>query len=154
MPAESPQLTPHHSSHSSRVCNIKEINIEDTWIYSFSLPSNPVPKKNHKIYYFAARGFRGAPTNEHWGLCSELCNQLPHYEINLVSYPLVPNSPAAHSLPHLEKLCQRLEKDALDEGFKIMLMGDSAGGNIVLVLGIYAQHVGSKTKPTKIAPVQ
>lgn len=64
--------------------------------------------------------------------------QLPSYSINLVSYPLVPNSPASHSIPHLERFYQKIAREAESENCFLTLMGDSAGGNIVLVLGIYA----------------
>jgi acetyl esterase/lipase len=139
LPAGSPKLKPHYTSHGSRICEIKETFIADTWIYSYScLTSELNTAKKHKIYYFSGGGFRGGPTKEHWTLCAELCTQLPDHEVNLVSYPLVPNSPAASSLPHLERLYEALKLEALEQGSWITLMGDSAGGNIVLVLGVYA----------------
>jgi len=87
-----------------------------------------------------------------------MCMQLPSYSINLVSYPLVPNSPASHSIPHLERLYQNLEREAESSDCSITLMGDSAGGNIVLVLGIYAATRWLAAKQAgegkKICPVQ
>jgi len=156
MPAGSPKLKPHRTSHGSRICDVMEIRVEDTWIYSLTNLSCSTSQKKHKIYYFAGGGFRGGPTEQHWSFCEEMCTQLPEYEVNLVSYPLVPNSPAAHSLPHLERLYIRLEKEAIEQGVRITLMGDSAGGNIVLVLGIYAatRWLEDKANPNHTCPVK
>jgi len=51
-----------------------------------------------------------------------------------ISYPLSPNSPASDSIPHLE----RFYKTIASQYKHITFMGDSAGGNIALVLGLYA----------------
>lgn len=125
------------SAYKNNGCQVTELQVEDTWIYSFSSTSAEPTKKLHKIFYFAGGGFRGVPTKQHWALCAEFSRQLPEYEINLVSYPLVPNTPATEAIPHLECLYRRWEHDAKEEGWTMTLMGDSSGGNIALVLGIY-----------------
>ncbi|KAB8288109.1 hypothetical protein EYC80_010242 [Monilinia laxa] len=141
VPSGSPQLTPHHST--KKHCQITEHRIADTYIYTYTALQAPPPTDQKsrvaldKLYYFAGGGFRSGALKEHWALCAELCKQLPEYEINIVSYPLAPNSPATHSLPHLRKLYDTLALQARDEGWRITLMGDSAGGNIALVLGLY-----------------
>ncbi|KAG9243780.1 alpha/beta hydrolase fold-domain-containing protein [Calycina marina] len=145
LPAGSPQLKPYHSS--SRKVHIEETRILDTYIYVFTNTADSTSKSpalldakepvKRKLYYFAGGGFRGAPTDQHWSLCAELSTQLPQYSINLVSYPLAPNSPAHHAIPQLEKLYDEMIVQAQAEGSRVTLMGDSAGGNIVIVLGIY-----------------
>lgn len=137
-PRGSPRLTPH--KHAKKICKIRESQTVDTWLYTFENPveSQPRARAAHKLYYFAGGGFRGVPEKEHWLLCAELGMKLPEYEINLVSYPLAPNSPASHSLPHLERLYDALAQQSKDQNFRITLFGDSSGGNIVLVLGLYA----------------
>ncbi|KAE8442214.1 hypothetical protein EG329_003743 [Mollisiaceae sp. DMI_Dod_QoI] len=136
-PSGSPPLTPH--KHALRICKIRESQIVDTRIYSFEKPEerNHIVA-THRLYYFAGGGFRGVPEKEHWLLCAELCMKLPEYEINLVSYPLAPNSPASKSLAHLERLYDALAQQSKERNFRITLFGDSSGGNIVLVLGLYA----------------
>ncbi|CZR67086.1 uncharacterized protein PAC_16985 [Phialocephala subalpina] len=137
-PKGSPRLNPH--KHAERICKIRESQTEDTWIYTFENPleSERRTPPAHKIYYFAGGGFRGVPEKEHWLLCAELSMKLPEYEINLVSYPLAPNSPASHSFAHLERLYDALAERSRKENFRVTLFGDSSGGNIVLVLGLYA----------------
>lgn len=139
LPFGSPKLVPHKSAF--RRCRIEELHFEESWIYRFSESDIPEDKKGasqrHRLYYFSGGGFRGAPTKEHWLFCAELCKCLPDYEVHLVSYPLAPNSPASISIPHLERLFASLAKDALRNHSRITLMGDSAGGNIALVLGLY-----------------
>lgn len=59
-------------------------------------------------------------------------------EIILVSHPLAPASPAAHTLPALRKWLVRILNDAVAQGDAVTLMGDSSGGNIALSLGFWA----------------
>ncbi|CAD6445803.1 c65ff521-0ca1-442d-b209-243a8ded2068-CDS [Sclerotinia trifoliorum] len=143
VPSGSPQLTPHHST--KKHCQITEHQIADTYIYTYTSLSPPSSPSSRivldKLYYFAGGGFRSGALKEHWALCAELCRKLPEYQINLVSYPLAPNSPAAHSLPHLRRFYDMVAAQAKDDGCRITLMGDSAGGNIALVLGIYGANL-------------
>lgn len=151
----SPRLTPH--KNAQKICKIRESQTADTWIYSFENPeeSKTRARATHRLYYFAGGGFRGVPEKEHWLLCAELGMKLPEYEINLVSYPLAPNSPASHSLPHLERLYDALVRQARDENFRITLFGDSSGGNIVLVLGLYAasKYLNNPSGPCPVESV-
>lgn len=133
-------MTPHKAAE--KICHIEEALVEETWIYTLlPLGSGGEKKKPgvpHKLYYFAGGGFRGPANKEHWALCAELCLKLPQYEINLVSYPLVPESPASTTIPNLENIYRTLAREAREQNFRITFMGDSAGGNIALVLGIFA----------------
>ncbi|KAK2623542.1 hypothetical protein QTJ16_007096 [Diplocarpon rosae] len=157
-PAGSPRLTPHPSADGR--CTIREWQKADTWIYTFSQVGERegelVSRPRHLIYYFAGGGFRGAPTKEHWLFCAELCQQLPEYQINLISSPLAPNSPASSALPHLERLYDTLACQSRDENSRITLLGDSSGGNVALVLALYAASEYLKMKmqsPRGLCPV-
>lgn len=136
----SPRLTPHKSAE--KICHVEEKLVDEMRIYTlFPLGDrgeNRRPDVPHKLYYFAGGGFRGPANKEHWALCAELCSKLPQYEINLVSYPLVPESPASTTIPHLENVYRTLARESREQNFRMTFMGDSAGGNIALVLGIYA----------------
>ena len=156
----SPRLTPHKTAE--KTCRIEETSVEDMWIYTL-LPLNSEGEKRrsgvpHKLYYFAGGGFRGPANKEHWALCAELCSKLPQYEINLVSYPLVPESPASTTIPLLENVYRNLALQSKEQNFRITFMGDSAGGNVALVLGIYAasEFVRGATDSTQgsVCPVE
>ena len=139
-PAGSPQLSP--PSSASKGCSISEYQVEGIWLYRFSKTEDTEQSQNsrkpsHRLFYFAGGGFRGKPEKEHWLLCSEICSSLPEYEVNLVSYPLAPKSPAHESFAHLQKLFRALEVQAREQTSRITLIGDSAGGNIAILLGIF-----------------
>ncbi|KAK6591679.1 esterase [Botrytis cinerea] len=115
-PSGSAQLTPHHSIEKH--CRITEHQIADTYIYTFSPLSTPPPSPStqqkpqavlDKLYYFAGGGFRSGAFER------------------ALDYPLAPSSPAAHSLPLLRKFYDALAEQAKREGYRITLMGDSAG---------------------------
>ncbi|KAH9217430.1 alpha/beta hydrolase fold-domain-containing protein, partial [Leptodontidium sp. 2 PMI_412] len=147
-PPRSPQLTPPKNPQSTS--SVEESQIADTWQYTFKTPSKSdvQSKKTHRIYYFAGGGFRGVPEKEHWKLCADLCVLLPEYEISLISYPLALNSPASKALPHLERFYDTLAERPRQENFRITLFGDSCGGNIAIVLGLYAASEYLKVKDT------
>jgi acetyl esterase/lipase len=155
--AGSPRLTPHKSAEKS--CRIQESQVEETWIYTFSnknVENVEKPGAAHKLYYFAGGGFRQVAAKLQWILCAELCSKLPEYEINLVSYPLAPNSPASTSIPHLQRLYRMLSAQSRAQNFRITFMGDSAGGNLSLVLGIYAasEFLSGKPSAGALCPVE
>ncbi|KAJ9660824.1 hypothetical protein H2198_002363 [Neophaeococcomyces mojaviensis] len=104
--------------------------------------SRQKPKKwyTHTIYYFAGGGFQSPPSSEHWKFCCRLSRDLENEQVRtvLISYPLAPHSPAKDSLPLLRKwLVDELAEAAAHDGETITLMGDSAGGNVVLSLGFW-----------------
>ncbi|TVY73164.1 Esterase [Lachnellula suecica] len=136
-PEGSPPLTPPKSAE--KVCRISKAQIEDIWIYTFADPARKDSKEAKcNLYYFAGGGFSGPATKEHWMFCAAMCLKLPEYNINLVSYPLAPNNTAPRTLPLLQKLYKALLVKANEEGTTISFMGDSAGANLALVLGIDA----------------
>ncbi|KAG4417749.1 hypothetical protein IFR04_009118 [Cadophora malorum] len=152
-PRGSPQLTPPSKTQGD--CSIEESQIANTWLYTFkTLSKSGRAEARHRIYYFAGGGFRDLPEKEHWKLCSDLSSMLPDYEISLVSYPLVPNSPASTALPHLERLCDALVEQAKSEGFRVTFFGDSSGGNIAIVLGLYVATQYLKNTSDGPCPVE
>jgi len=137
-PEGSALLVPHKAAE--KICHIRKAQIEGIWVYTFAKPgagATPDTPK-HNLYYFNGGGFRGPATKEHWLLCAEMCLKLPQYVIHLVSYPLGPKNTAPTALPQLQKMYDTLSSEARRQGSTITLMGDSAGANIALVLGMYA----------------
>ncbi len=114
-------------------------------------------KTVHRIFYFAGGGFRDTPSKEHWLLCAELADNLPEYEFNVVSYPLASDSPAPVSIPHMQQFYQAIAAESRVKGFRITLAGDSAGGNLALVLGLYAASEFLQQEcdgPNELCPVE
>ncbi|KAI8630259.1 Alpha/Beta hydrolase protein [Xylariaceae sp. FL1651] len=118
---------------------------EILWVYDFNSPVEPTRgrakddnKDSHTIYYFAGGGFQMPPSSEQWKFCAHLASSLaPSKRVVLISYPLAPNSPAHDSLPILRRwLAQALQRAEAEHGI-VSLVGDSAGGNVALSLGLW-----------------
>ncbi|KAK5089295.1 hypothetical protein LTR70_006779 [Exophiala xenobiotica] len=132
-------------------------NTQNLWMYDFQAQrsESDVDREGAKtetsktIYYFAGGGFQAPASGEHWKLCARLAKYLASdgVRIVIVSYPLSPKSPAKDSLPLLRAWLQLELKNAHENSRGdggIILMGDSAGGNIVVSLAFWwAEHVAS-----------
>ncbi|MBA7493054.1 hypothetical protein ES702_03609 [subsurface metagenome] len=126
-------------------------NTQKLWLYDMIPGSLPKPKTKttsdtdanpwwtHTIYYFAGGGFQAPASSEHWKLTARLAKDLsPHHiRIVMVSYPLAPKSPAKHSLPLLRAWLAQTLTETTSPSETISLMGDSAGGNVVLSLAFW-----------------
>lgn len=137
LPAGSPKLSPPSS------IPVTEHQLDG--IHTYRYPSPEVTK--HNIYYFAGGGFQSPPSSEHWKTCKELAARLADvgYSVTLISYPLAPNSPASKSLPIMRKWLQDTCTLAIERVEDITLAGDSAGGNVVLNLGLWWAEEISKS---------
>jgi acetyl esterase/lipase len=142
-PAGSPRLDVHKST--LKTCDVHERSVEDIYIYDITPKHSPSqngdvqqPVKKRRIYYFAGGGWQMPPSGEHWKFCTEFAKNLPDTTISLVSYPLAPNSPAPISFPQTMKMYRHVLQDAEEAGEKVILAGDSAGGNFVLCLSLAA----------------
>lgn len=135
-PAGSPQL--EAPKKTTNACNIRERRIEDVYIYDL-IPkqrlSNDKPSLR-RLYYFCGGAWRMPPSGEHWVFCTELAARLDDTIVSVVSYPLAPNSPAPVAFPQLMRMYKRLLLDAEEAGVRVMLGGDSSGGNIALCLAL------------------
>ena len=138
LPAGSPKLKRPKSK-----CRIEERLFQGLYLYDFH-PLGHGPDRNtkrltqHKVFYFAGGGFQSPPSSGHWKLCADISNQLRDtHQITLVSYPLAPSSPASESLPTLQTWLEAEASAAASDNRRITLMGDSAGGNVVLSLSFW-----------------
>ncbi|KAH8765679.1 hypothetical protein BGZ57DRAFT_538606 [Hyaloscypha finlandica] len=95
------RLSPHKTAE--KVCRVEETLVDETRIFTLLSNSSEGEKQRpvvpHKFYCFAGGGFHGPANKEHWAPSAELCSKPPQYEINLVSYPLVPVSPDLQKFP-------------------------------------------------------
>ena len=131
-PGGSPRLHP-----PSLRCNVTESKVKDIYVYDFrpwSFRENAnTSTRRQQLLYFAGGGFKSPASKEHWKLCAELSTVLQSdYRVKLVSYPLAPNTPAPVALPMLRSLLEEMLRDG-----DLTLMGDSAGGNVVLTLAMW-----------------
>ena len=172
-PAGSPRLSKHPSSHyginiverSVQVANTPAYplpqldgatNTQTFWLYDCepSLPSSPKRRITQHIYYFAGGGFKAPPSGEHWKMCAKMAKKLAPHDIavTVVSYPLAPNSPAWASLPLLQAwlihTITELQNSRSNE--TITLMGDSAGGNVAILLAFWVAKLVAKQKTGQI----
>lgn len=136
-PAGSQQLEP--SSVVKKKIDATERVVEDMYLYdiipkaaSQSNGEKQPPRK--RLYYFAGGAWQMTPSSQHWAFVAELATQLTDTLVTLVSYPLAPKSPAPVAFPAMMKLYRRLMADAAAANDEAILVGDSAGGNIILSL--------------------
>jgi len=138
LPAGSPRLA--KAPKSKNGVKIQERQEPNIWLNDFFPPEfSGETRYQRRIYYFSGGAFQSAPTTGHWGICTKLSKSLLQdgYFFTLVSYPLAPNTPAVESLPILRKWLRMAMKTAIDNGDSVQLMGDSAGGNVVLSLAFW-----------------
>jgi acetyl esterase/lipase len=102
----------------------------------------------HRVLFFAGGGFQMPPSKMHWKFVSALAASFPtQYQFTIVSYPLAPNNPAHDSLETLRAYLSKLIDAVSANGGHISLMGDSAGGNIAISLGLWwAEHGRLETR--------
>ncbi|KAF7194189.1 Esterase [Pseudocercospora fuligena] len=152
-PAGSPQLDPHKKA--KKRCDISERKVEDIYLYDVR-PKGTISEKTpaKRIYYFSGGGWQSPAASEHWSFVAEMAHRLPDTAVTLVSYPLAPKSSAPTAFPMLMRLYRTLMLQAQETGEKVILAGDSAGGNIVLSLVVNAlQEEPESPCPTAILAI-
>ncbi|KAF2703060.1 alpha/beta-hydrolase [Pleomassaria siparia CBS 279.74] len=135
-PEGSPKLKPHKII--LRTCTVSERTVCGMHIYDILPKQTSVKAVQKRIYYFCGGGWQSPPSGQHWQMCAKMARQIPETIISIVSYPLAPKNAAPTSFPMLLKLYRQLLKDADEAEEKVILAGDSAGGNIVLALVLEA----------------
>lgn len=153
-PAGSPRLSTTQSA--AKGCSITERSLADCWLYDLhpKSSSNGAGGSSHhkkRIYYFAGGGWQMPPSSQHWSFCAYLAHSLPSAAITIVSYPLAPKTPAPSAFPILSALYSELLSACDDKGEQAVLVGDSAGGNVVLTMTLEALRKidgSSEAQPT------
>ncbi|RDA84381.1 hypothetical protein CP532_2580 [Ophiocordyceps camponoti-leonardi (nom. inval.)] len=135
----SPRLTA--PKRVSRSHDVQERKVDDIWIYDVSRKTGggsgdePITRR---IYYFAGGGWQMEASPHHWAFAAALVDRLPQTCLSLVSYPLAPENPAAVSMPMLMTVYTTLMKQSSAAQERVIIAGDSAGGNIALSLVLWA----------------
>ena len=138
-------------------------------------------KKHRHIYYFCGGGWQSPPSKEHWKLVAQLAQEGTkegpngyNTTVSVVSYPLAPNSPAAVTLPILERMyyaifrpedaqepqlnlggagegdkhevlpVSAVKPDVANGNEEIIFAGDSSGANIALCLTLHILNKDAK----------
>ncbi|KAM0256834.1 hypothetical protein ACHAPA_012004 [Fusarium lateritium] len=115
-------------------CDVEERDIEGVWTYDLT-PTSPNGEKRsyaRRILYFAGGGWQAPPTGQHWTFCAEIVHRLQDTRLTIISYPLAPKDPVQVSFPAICKTYNALLKESSDLGERVVVAGDSSGGNISL----------------------
>lgn len=96
------------------------------------------------------------PSAQHWDLCTELARRVSNTTVTLVAYPLAPQNPASVAFPQIESVYKALLKDAAEAGEKVIVAGDSSGGNLALAVVTWTlmnQKNGAAEAPAAILAI-
>ncbi|KAF1954264.1 hypothetical protein CC80DRAFT_494072 [Byssothecium circinans] len=110
----------------------------DINVYDIRAKTSKAADCKKRIYYFGGGGWQSPPSVQHWKLCMRMARDVPGVTVTLVYYPLAPNNPAAVSFPWLMRFYRTIMRAADEAGERIILSGDSSGGNVVLSLVLEA----------------
>jgi acetyl esterase/lipase len=104
------------------------VDTRHSWTCYRAVPRNP-PKPTPQVLYVHGGAFIGEILPMHWSLIAKLANDGPA-EVTVPIYPLAPHSTACQTVPVATDIAADLI--AHNGAQNVTLMGDSAGGNIVL----------------------
>ncbi|KFA79948.1 hypothetical protein S40288_05123 [Stachybotrys chartarum IBT 40288] len=156
LPGDSQRLTPNRSA--KRTCDVRERDVAGIWVYDVTA-KGAVSKEGatefrpqKRIIYFAGGAWQMPPSPNHWAMVAALATRLPDTVITLVSAPLAPKAPASVSLPQLRRMYSALMRESRDNGERVVVMGDSSGGNISLSLVAWAATSSSYQAQAGTAP--
>jgi acetyl esterase/lipase len=154
-PTGSVALTPPKSA--LRKCDITHHTICDINVYDIRTKTTAVTQDCRKrIYYFCGGGWQSPPSGQHWQMCVRMARDLPGTAVCLVSYPHAPKNPAPLAFPWLLTFYRTIMQKASEVGEKVILAGDSSGGNVVLCLTLEALREdaeGNSEEKSNLHPV-
>ncbi|KAF2646669.1 alpha/beta-hydrolase [Massarina eburnea CBS 473.64] len=135
------KLTPPRSK-----CNIDHRSVCDIHVYDICSKTAVAAECKKHIYYFCGGGWQSPPSGQHWQLCACLAIDVPGTIVSLVAYPLAPRNPAPKTVPWLLRFYREVMRVAEEKGEKVILAGDSSGGNIALCLALEALHEDAESE--------
>jgi acetyl esterase/lipase len=104
------------------------VDTRQCWTRYTAVPRN-APKPTQQVLYLHGGGFIREIIPMHWSLIAKLATKGPA-EVTVPIYPLAPHSTACQTVPVATDIAADLI--ARHGAQNVTLMGDSAGGNIVL----------------------
>lgn len=152
-------ITLKASPIGTRRCTVTHRTICDINVYDLQAKVAKNNEVKKRVYYFCGGGWQSPPSSQHWGMCAKMAQDMSDTRVSLVSYPLAPNNPAPEAFPWLMRFYREIMEMADEQGEKVILAGDSSGGNIVLSLILEAlreddqqsETPGSKRRPHPVA---
>lgn len=90
-----------------------------------------------RILYLHGGAYCFELTSFHWFLIAEMAERLGAH-VTVPVYPLAPE----HDFHAIYTMTRAVYREVMEEGSEVALMGDSAGGNMALVLTMMAAHEG------------
>lgn len=137
LPPNAERLTP---PKNIRKCHIEDRELEGLWLYDITQESDgkkdrkPSPRRQRRIVYFAGGGWQMPPSKNHWTFCMELVRRLDNTTVTIISAPLAPKHPVSVAFPRIQRAYLSLLSESHDAGERVIVAGDSSGGNIALSL--------------------
>ncbi|WQF79375.1 Putative alpha/beta hydrolase-3, lipase, GDXG serine active [Colletotrichum destructivum] len=119
---------------------VTERKADGIWVYNLTQNSqnparDPSPEHCHRrILYFAGGSWQMPPSKAHWAFCAELVRRMEGTKVTIISCPLAPEHPVSTAFPHIERVYKQLMTESTKAGEKVVVAGDSSGGNLALSL--------------------
>ncbi|KPM39545.1 hypothetical protein AK830_g7002 [Neonectria ditissima] len=140
---------------TQKQCIVNERQVQGLWVYDLqnrlSVQSQDTANQQNvtRILYFAGGGWQAPPSSHHWAFCTELVKRLHRTIVTVISCPLAPANPASVAFPQIERAYGALSTESSNADEKLVVAGDSSGGNIALCLVIWTLMKGARksTKP-------
>ncbi|WRT67665.1 uncharacterized protein IL334_004637 [Kwoniella shivajii] len=138
---------------------ITERSVDDIWCYDVDLKSKSrdntsTSKQVKRVFYFAGGAFQMAAGPPHWSLIAEIVRKTPNCRLTLISWPLGKHANPSTAIPNTANAYLRLLSESALDDEHVILMGDSAGGNIATSVALYTLRTTPPSEKTRIAPNQ
>jgi acetyl esterase/lipase len=142
------------SSSLKGACFIRERSVEGIRVYdlqrkvsqsqTLATDTKPGHGPHRRIYYFAGGGWQAPPSSHHFKFFARLLKTLPDQTVlSIISHPLGPVNPAPKVFPTLIRFYEQILQDSRDAGEKVILAGDSSGGNLAMSITLEALKLNS-----------
>ncbi|KAF4823435.1 Esterase [Colletotrichum tropicale] len=126
------------TKRARRYCDVTENDVEGVWTYDMTPKTSTETKEGagagykRRVLYFGGGGWQMPPSEHHWAFCAELVRRLPDTRVTIISYPLAPKHPVSVAFPQIERVYKKLLMESTRLGERVIVAGDSSGGNIAL----------------------
>jgi acetyl esterase/lipase len=114
--------------------DIKQRQVAGHTVYEVKPKGTPPTRR---MLYLHGGAYCFEMTSFHWKLVAEMCERLSAH-ISVPIYPLAPE----HDFHAIYGVVAEVYRDVVDGTQKVAIMGDSAGGNMALVLTMMAAQEG------------